>query len=413
MFPPQRNLVLSEKTNLLANSGFGVWSQQRASAYGLPVAVSSYTLGANTVVCTTANTRNLKLGKMIIVTVGDASLKVACHTITAITPNVSFQFNLEGTSVAAGDGGAITVYEANPGGVGWGGVPTTCGPDYWVKGLNMPVYRVPVYDIEGGNLGKGAFYSLEVAKSGVAREAVYQQLLKLSDAQREADVASFAGRDLVLGVSVYALTANNVKLVFGDGSQEVTSRYAEPNKLDWLEIPVKVGAFGSIDKIYYGFYFDAGVGDKAYVFEPMMVFGKRIGQGNYSPIPNEVVNCIAHISPDHLVGMTLPPGGAGTGKTFRVEGETSGQVPKNAKALSVALEGTGGSIGDVLVLFRNAYVDPLTQGIIVGCPINGAGAYGGMSRIQVKQGLEDSLYFTWFGSGSWSLVSIDICEVWL
>jgi hypothetical protein len=141
----------------------------------------------------------------------------------------------------------------------------------------------------------------------------------------------------------------------------------------------------------------------------MLSFGSYLGVGTYSPIPNEVVQCVAHISPTHFTGMTFP---AASDYAFKVEGETSGQIPKGARAISVALEGTGGVIGDTLVLFRNSYVDPLTQGIILGCTVNGVVSYGGVSLVQILRGAEDTIYFRSFGAGNWTLVSIDIVAVW-
>src|ERR1041385_8119695 len=121
----------AQSAQLITNARLGVYSQfpgiggvTRYNKIGHPIGVSSWSHTSGSpdyITCTTTNTEALQVGKLVVVTTGDKSLRNAPHVVYSVTNNASFSFYLEDNTQGLNPG-AITVYEYTPGGItGWGG----------------------------------------------------------------------------------------------------------------------------------------------------------------------------------------------------------------------------------------------------------------------------------------------------
>jgi hypothetical protein len=393
-------IPVGPKENLLPNSGFGVMSAATGATFGAAVAVSAYTNGANHVICTTTNTQGLRVGKNIVVTAGDASLQTCWHTITALTTNTSFEFNMEAAVLSAGGGGAITVYEAVP--------YTSTIADYLCDGEGLNYWKrtgsiAALYRIESKDLTTGipSFYCLKLVKAANTPENIWYSWLKTTYSP---EVKLYSGRQMVFGMLVWATTATT-RIYIDDGVTKTYSSYAPANALTWLEVTATIGAYDSISKIEVGYEMAGAIGEIHYPSCPQFSFGSYLGNLNYSPIKNELVNFTAHVSPTHRTGAAVT-----ASNRFKLEGETNAKIPKNIKAILTAFEGNGDTAGDSIQVFRGPISDPLTQGVTLGCQVAGIINFAGMSTIQVSEDIDKSVYLTKNGAGTWT-TSFDICGV--
>jgi len=392
--------------NLLTNSSFGVWSALDAVNIGNAIYVTSHTTGNNTVIAYTSNTQGLAVGKQVKFTEGDASLRTCLHTITDLTANTWFKFNLEGNKVAAG-GGTAVAYEAAP---GYTTVPGANGDacDEWSKSLSLSVWRMPASAV-GGGLSSGSPWAIAAYKRTTDEEIIYWEKMKDKE---PGYVYKVAGRKVTFGAVVYPAQANKIRLSIYDGVTTTYSSYAPlANTKQWLEVSTTIGNFNSIDRIRVAFHFEGSVGDLSYITAPMLVLGSYIGEFNYQSIPGEIVRCKTHITPVTYYGATV---GAGDNRFIRICDETNGAVPRGAIGVVAAFEGTAGSAGSqsTLCLYRNSTA-PQTQGIILLAAVNGTKVCGGHSLIQINNGIEDTLWVesTSGANMDWTLVSIDISHV--
>ncbi len=388
--------------NLLPNSRFGVFSCYIDRSIGSAISVSSHTIGTNTVIAYTPNTQNLAVGKQVRFTAGDASLSTCPHTITGLTVNVSFQFNLEGVAVAAG-GGAATAYESTVGDPG----ATVYGPDYWTKTTSLAIERILTSDIP--TVVPGSMYGIKATKGAATEEYLWYPvfgytLLGLDSVK----VHTFGGRKVVFGAWIYATVANNCRIFIQDDTGIYYSSFAPLNTLTWLEISRTIPAASTLSILNFGFAFSGSISDVHYIGTPMLAYGSYLGEGNYQPIQNEIVHTVAHISPTHWTGATI----AAPSRTFRVHDETHGQVPKDAAGIYAAFEGTCATANSVLAWWRNGLVDPLTHGHILNAQVAGARAFSPVAPIQIKRAGVEVYQYIYVEGATWTLVSMDIVGVW-
>lgn len=387
--------------NLLPNSRFGVFSRFTDVSVNNAVSVSSHTIGANQVVATTANTQELAVGMQVRFTAGNASLQTCPHTITVLTVNTSFTFNLEGNKVGIG-GGAATAYESS---IGDDTGSQTFACDHWQKSESLIFVRRPTFLV--GTTRPNSLYCLKLKKGGAGQETFYYEILK---SDHPGQLAEFAGRDVVFGMWVYATQANAVRLTIGDGVTQAYSSYATANVWTWLEVTAPIGSYSDITQLYVGAYLTGSIADIHHIACPMLSYGTYLGIGNYLPIKNEIVHVIAHISPTHYTGATI---GGGDSRIFRIHDETHGQVPRDAKGIYAAFEGRNTDVSNVLAWWRNGMWDPLTHGHILGSQVTQVMVYSPVAPIQISySGVEVYQYLYSTGAGQWTLVSMDIVGVW-
>ena len=254
--------------NQLSNSGFGVWSNSDGPHnVGSQVTLTDVTSG----VCLTADTQDLAIGKLFKFDSGDFSGEV--YEITDLTANTSFTLNDTSLTDSGSPG---TGYEVTPGCT----AADNKGPDGWNKTSTLDIYR---QHNDSTYTTDGSFYSCKVVKGSDSAEYLYQQFNTVGEFER------FLNRAMTFGSQVYSVTAtDNVKVgIYHNGAWNTYSTFAGADAWEWQEITQTIDS--SSTDIRFGWLFSGDTGDVAYVQIPMAVFGSSIGEGNYQPIPQEII----------------------------------------------------------------------------------------------------------------------------
>jgi hypothetical protein len=212
---------------------------------------------------------------------------------------------------------SVTLYEVTPGYVA--ASPSVLGPDGWSKnygGVAPFVYR----EHTGTNTKDGSFYALSViAKesnnaSGLFWPSTYNDSVLLK---------KVASRTVTVGCWVKTDTANCAKLSIYEGTSYPSSYHTGGGGWEWLEVSATVRTAPAAFWVQLHCIVDTKT---AYFSQPMLVFGSSIGQGNYQPIPNEVIwfnNAL----------VTLESGATITASISKnMEAWSSGQAGKGIKA---------------------------------------------------------------------------------
>jgi len=296
--------------NLLTNSGFGVWSNSTLENVGSQITVTDIANG----VCSTANTQGLAVGKLVRFDSGDFNGKV--YEVTAVTVNTSF--TVHDTSIND-SGSPGTCYEATPGCV---------AADSNAADGHSKISTLDVWRQEADPAHCKGYYGLKL-KKGVAG-AEYYDLNKVTD---RAFIDRFKGRQATFGCWVYDDSGgdDNVKLQIYDGVGTTESSFVTSGGLTWVEITRTIDVVAT--EMTPRILLDGDAGDIAYVSQVMLVFGSSIGEGNYVQPPGEIVWCQVGINGNVLHGVS---GFSDVGETtLNVEADSSGRVPKGAKAVCV------------------------------------------------------------------------------
>ncbi len=166
---------------------------------------------------------------------------------------------------------SVALYEVTPGCVG----ADTKGPDEWKKSTDTLLYR----EYKGDNTKSGSFYGLKMT-GGASNGYVSQGSVNPEH------VATFAGRPVSLGAWVKCSSANKARLAISDGNNTSYSAYhTGGGTFEWLEVTKDMSTTAG----EYMVYLLSGTSTTAYFSQPMLVFGSSIGEGNYSPKPNQVI----------------------------------------------------------------------------------------------------------------------------
>lgn len=345
------------KQNLLANSGFGVWSNGALANVGNQVTVTDVTNG----VCSTANTQDLAVGKLFRFNAGDFNAEH--YEITAITPNVDFTLN----DTSLNDVGAPgTGYEVTPSCT----AADALGPDGFEKTTTLDLYR----EHNGTYTKDGAFYALKAVKGDNGAEYCW---FNNRAHDKPEWYTQFLGRVVTIGAWVYSVSAaDNIKLaIYHNAGWAVSSAHAGADAWEWMELTAVINA-SSVD-VRFGFLFDGDSADVAYVSQPTVIFGSIIGEGNYVPIPNEIILLDNEIDSDGMVASY-----SDTGWTdLNVEVDTLGRVPKGCKALVIMTavndSGSAGETTCILAIRPDATVNYMYVNSVGGIANDAVSYYGG------------------------------------
>ena len=176
---------------------------------------------------------------------------------------------------------ACSCYEVVPGYV----ASDTLAPDGWARGdATLDLHRI---HNDGGTLTKdGSFYSLKVTKGASGNEDLYFPNGYVANAEW---TQRFAGRTVTFGCWVKSISAtDNVGLIIYDGVGTTTgSILATADAWTWIELTRTMDASATQAKFQIRFYGDTS--DVAYISQPMLVFGKSIGEGNYTSPSQEII----------------------------------------------------------------------------------------------------------------------------
>lgn len=333
-------VLLEPKQNLLTNSGFKVWSNGTLENVGDQISVSDITAG----VCTTADTEGLAIGKLVKFGAGGSTAGLV-YEVTAVTANTNFTIN--DTTIT--DATAVTCYEVTPGTV----AADEKGPDGWAKegAIAGQMWR---QHNDSTYTKAGSFYALK-ATGGVALSQMVWPTVAAG--QTAAHIKRFGGRTVTMGCWVWADAANKARI--GLYNTTYSAYHTGGSTWEWLEVTATPSAAAS--SIFFSL--GPGISNTAYFSQPMLVFGSKIGEGNYAEPPGEIVNVEANIA---LTDYTADAVTADA--TINLEAQSNGKIPKGAKAVYGWIEGQNSA--------ADKYLDILSasggiKGTRMYCQVNG------------------------------------------
>lgn len=299
-------------TNLLTNSGFGVWSN------GTPENVRALPDATSTVSGTTVSSdaHALTAGTLV----KDAAGTPLVFEVVSVTDANTFEVDRAG-----GTNGQW--YEVTPACI----AADTKAPDGMSKTSTLDLYR------EYGSAYISGLYGAKAVKGADTAE-----YLNLSSRTDEAWYKQFRGRTVTIGLYVYSVTAtDNVKLQINDSDGTTESSFVGAGALTWVEVTRTVGA--SITSFTPRLLFDGDTSDVAYTSKPMLVFGSSIGEGNYQPIQQEWIELEVRVdSATYIVAGKSDQGW----QVLNIEADTNGKLPKGCRTVKLIMLGNdSGSSG--------------------------------------------------------------------
>ena len=309
--------------NLLTNSGFGPWSNSTLEdVRNLPDATT-------TVAGTTCTSTAHALTKGMLVT-DDTD---ACFEAVSITNVNVFEVDRAGAS------SGTQWQEVTPGCV----AADILGPDGWTKVDGCELHRVHSDGATEAVTKQGSFYALKISNS---TGNVNMECWWPSNTSTKAEhLAKFAGRTVAFGCWVKTDAASQVKLNLRDSADNHFSDLNTGAGWEWLEVSTTIGDIGTATQLKVGVYVTAT--KTAYFSQPMLVFGSSIGEGNYQPIPQEV---IWFDNANGIQMRTAATSSAGS-ETVNVEARSDGKIPKGVKAIQFAFEGANSAAGKYTIIY--------------------------------------------------------------
>jgi hypothetical protein len=158
------------------------------------------------------------------------------------------------------------------------------------------------------------------------------EYLNLSSRSDTMWLEGMKGRTITLGCALYSTSAtDNVKLEINDSDGTTASAFLAADALTWVEVSRTVGT--TITSFTPRVLFDGDTTDVAYVSRCMLIYGPSIGAFNWSAPSGEIVWTNAPIASTTLDGVTGFSDVAMT--TLNLEADSSGKIPKGAKAVYV------------------------------------------------------------------------------
>jgi len=215
---------------------------------------------------------------------------------------------------------SIYVDEVTPGCI----AANTLGPDGWYKHTSIDIWR----EHNGTNTKDGSYYSLKGTSNGAGQYLIWN----VASQFELSFIASFEGRTITIGSWIKTSTANHIRLrKYDNGMTTYSDYHTGGGGWEWLEL---TGTFSSgfTTVAPFAIFFEAS--GTAYISQPMLVFGSAIGEGNYVPPQDKIINCEANIA---LTDYTAKAVAADT--TINIEAQTSGKIGKGVRAYQGWLEG--------------------------------------------------------------------------
>jgi hypothetical protein len=311
-------------TNLLSNSGFGVWSNGTLeNVRALPDATS--TVSGTTV---SSDAHALTAGMLV----KDAAGTPLVFEVVSVTDANTFEVDRAG-----GTNGQW--YEVTPACVavdylamdGWGRTGSVAVPSVWRQHKDSTYTKV------------GSFYSAKITNPVQDDASLYYPITGIGDNVEWRE--KFAGRTVTFGAWVWSASA--AKLCISETDQYIdnnaiaTATYSAGSAWEWKEVTATFSATPA--KAHFFLWLPTGA--TAYFSQPMLVFGSSIGEGNYQPIPQEWIEFEGNSS------CTFQVTGTQDGSTaFNLEALSNGKVPKGAKVvkMNVSVTNTAANKGITL-----------------------------------------------------------------
>lgn len=216
----------------------------------------------------------------------------------------------------------VTLYEITP----CCTATDTVAFDIWKKSNDVDIYRQ--HNDDGTYTKDGSFYSLKIVPQNATENVTFPNGYDDKEEWRK----QFEGRTLAAGAWIKTSTASHVRLYIYDGALNYSSYHTGGGAWEWIEVSRVIGA--SPAKVQCGIITNiAGNVDGStivYVSQPMLVFGSYIGEGNYKPIPQEVIWITAPIKSNLLIANNWSDVAF---TALNLEADSDALLPKGAKAI--------------------------------------------------------------------------------
>lgn len=215
------------------------------------------------------------------------------------------------------------------------------------------------------------------------------------------DYRQLQNKPVTLGCFVYSVTeTDNIKLSIHDGVSEiaVSGAHCGANVITWMEVTGTVANTASA--ITPRILCDGSTGDVAYVSQPIFVRGSSIGQGNYQPIPNEVILVDTGFA---LTGYDNSSVAQLTWVDINLEAASSGKIGKGIKAIRGKFTGTNSAANSIFVLSGASIEYGLyTRSQVAAVPID--------ARIDCKTNAAGDIN-VYTADANWTAVTINISSI--
>ncbi|MDE2227293.1 MAG: hypothetical protein KGJ89_05070 [Patescibacteria group bacterium] len=406
---------LAAPTNILPNTQWQVCTGGQGNGKWLPdgtgampaISVSSYTTGSNTVVCTTSNTGQLKVGDLVTFSAAaDANMKICSIRVDSLVVNTSFTGTLP-LGLAPSASAACTATPTMVGQIAASGN----GPDGWTKATTLNFWR----EDNAVNLKTGSLYSLGVQKGSASAETLYSNFVS-------PDIYLYRGKTLVFGVWVMQKIKGGSgtwnSFISSDGTGGATNNSASSTAgvgtWTWLEVSYTVPSDATT--LSLGINFAGNNADVYYVSQPMGAIGSYLGSGNYCPRLKEILIPIVKYTPLSYNGasVSFPASADGAGTysfNFKVEPETNGCIAPTVKLINITFEGVNSNAAVAgasprLFAMRDVAAPPIKYGPIMGQTVSNMKSFI-TGQVQLST-VGQAVFYSGVASDSWYNVSIDI-----
>lgn len=398
--------------NLITNSRLGVYSCYYWQAQvGNPINVSAWSgSGTNFITCTTGNTQGLKVGKLVNVTSGDASLQNCPHMVAELTENQSFSFYLQKNAGGANPG-AITCYEVTMGGTSGAINGTGDAMDGFNKDATLAVYREWMGDHANAPAGAG-FYGGKLVKGSNNLECLYYS--RFADAiaptwpnRRDPNfVAQLRGLPVVFGV--YIKAPSGAPYVEINDGVTATDSAVVPADNAWHLVQVAQVISPLAEKVEFKVCMNGVSGNICYIAIPVVKIGTYLGANDMQPITGEILIPDTRIIPRNWESANFGSSAPGNSYYMKIEGECGGQIPKGCRGMEFEVEGVGTVAQDHIAFYQSdgTAPSPYNIGPILSCQVANQinFAYGTVMFSKMPNFYnEDSIYVATAGSGTWTV----------
>jgi hypothetical protein len=239
--------------------------------------------------------------------------------------------------------------------------------DGWIKDSTGDIYR----EHSGANVQDGSFYANKLVVAAVADYVRWPGAVF----DKEEWYMQFQGRDVAIGKWVKTSTASHAKLTITDSAGSTSSGFhTGGGSYEWLEVTRTIDAAATSVAFYV--YGDAApnVDGSTIIYhcQGMLAFGSAIGEGNYRPIPQEMIWLEKVILSNVYDGLLTQSDLAFT--DLNIEADSDAMLPKGAKVVAIHTEvddsGSGGGLDVHLELRKDATAGAFYCNSVAGKPNN-------------------------------------------
>jgi len=203
------------------------------------------------------------------------------------------------------------------------------GPDGWTKGgpTHPDLYR----EQEGRN---GFFYALKICAKGTNSWVYWPETSVLTTTRQF--MQKFEGRTVTFGAWVKSNTANSARLEINYSGliQAYSSYHSGGSSWEWMEVTKEIPSTITTSLSFTVSCLGVAGTEVAYVCQPMLIFGNSIGDGNYIQPPGETLWLESPITLTDYNAATVS-----ANASIKLEEQSSGKIPKGAKAVYCELMG--------------------------------------------------------------------------